>query len=256
MGKINADMVAVLRRARAVLPGDPQFGDPLSTAGPGTTRAVARAADLIAGDKPSAARELGLGALQVWQAMREKVNGLDGVGEVTVLFTDLVAFSRWSLSAGDTATLALLRAVAAAIEPPVGAHGGQVVKRMGDGLMAVFVSPDRAVQAAVAMQAALAKVEVNGYRPQMRLGIHTGTPRQVGQDWFGVDVTVAARVMEAGGNGRMMLSSATLDALHPDTLSNLGYRVKPYRRNRFAPHNGLPPGVPPDLRIYTLRPAE
>lgn len=54
------------------------------------------------------------------------------------MFTDLVGFSDWSLATGDEATLRLLRKVAAAVEPPLLDRGGHIVKRMGDGLMAVF----------------------------------------------------------------------------------------------------------------------
>ncbi len=243
------DVIGAIRRARENLPGDPAFGDPLSVSGPGGPRAVARAADKLVGDTPSAAKEIGLGALQVWQAMLERVGRGKGGEQMTVMFTDLVAFSRWSLSAGDEATLELLRRVAKAIEPPIVDRGGRVVKRMGDGVMAVFGSPDRAVQAAVAAKENLARVEVSGYRPQMRIGLHTGSPREIGGDWLGVDVTIAARVMEAGGNGNTMLSAATLQALEPETLPALGYAPKPYRRSFFAAPLS---GVPEDLRIYRL----
>lgn len=243
------DLIGALRKAREQLPGDPAFGDPLSVSGPGGARAVARAADKLVGDEPSAAREIGFGALQVWQAMLERVGRGKGSQEVTVMFTDLVAFSSWSLSAGDEATLELLRVVAKAIEPPIADRGGQVVKRMGDGVMAVFTSADRAVRAATQAKRNLAEVEVRGYRPQMRVGLHTGSPREIGGDWLGVDVTIAARVMEAGGNGNMMLSEATLDSLRPETLEELGYTVKPYRRSFFAAPLS---GVPEDLRIFRL----
>ncbi len=243
------DIIGALRRARHQLPGDPAFGDPLSVTGPGGPRAVARAADRLVGDTPSAAREVGFGALQVWQAMLERVGRGRGSTEVTVLFTDLVAFSRWSLTAGDEATLELLRRVALAIEPPVVERGGSVVKRMGDGLMAVFDSPDQALAAAVAMKRALGAVAFGDYRPRMRMGLHTGSPREIGGDWLGVDVTIAARVMEAGGNGNTMLSEATLRALRPETLELLGGSVKPYRRGLFAAPLS---GVPEDLRLFVL----
>ncbi|WP_227985069.1 adenylate/guanylate cyclase domain-containing protein [Nocardia spumae] len=243
------DVIGVIRRARENLPGDPAFGDPLSLSGPGGARAVARAADKFVGDNPNAAKELGLGALQVWQAMLERVGRGKGSAEVTVLFTDLVSFSRWSLSAGDEATLELLRRVASAIEPPIVDRGGQVVKRMGDGVMAVFASPDSAVRAILTAKRNLAEVQVQGYRPRMRAGLHTGTPREIGGDWLGVDVTVAARVMEAGGNGNTMISETTLEALEPSTLKDLEVVAKPYRRSMFAaPLNGVPEG----MRIFRL----
>ncbi|MFC4375994.1 adenylate/guanylate cyclase domain-containing protein [Nocardia halotolerans] len=246
----RADVVGALRKARAQLPGDPAFGDPLSVSGPGGARAVARAADKIAGGAPTAVREIGFGALQVWQAALERVGRGRGTEEVTIVFTDLVAFSNWSLSAGDERTLELLRKVAQAIEPPIAERGGQVVKRMGDGLMAVFSSPDRAVRAAVAARRNLAGVEVAGYQPRMRVGLHTGSPREIGGDWLGVDVNIAARMMEAGGNGNTMLSSTTLAALRPETLDELGATVKPYKRNFFAAPLS---GVPEDVRIFKLR---
>lgn len=243
------DLIGALRKAREQLPGDPSFGDPLSVSGPGGARAVARAADKLVGDAPSAAREIGFGALQVWQAVLERVGRGHGSEEITVMFTDLVAFSSWSLSAGDEVTLELLRVVAKAIEPPIADRGGQVVKRMGDGVMAVFTSADRALRAAVQAKCNLAEVDVRGYRPQMRIGLHTGTPREIGGDWLGVDVTIAARVMEAGGNGNTMLSEATLQSLAPETLGELGFVVKPYRRSFFAAPLS---GVPEDLRIFRL----
>jgi hypothetical protein len=61
-------VVAFIRRARRLLPGDPEFGDPLSTAGEGGPRAAARAADRLLGDRDAASREVSLGVLPVWQA--------------------------------------------------------------------------------------------------------------------------------------------------------------------------------------------
>ena len=252
VGALNRrpQLIEGLRRVRRALPGDPAFGDPLSTAGPGTARAVARVADRFLDHQPGASREMSLGALQVWQALLERTGRGRGTREVTIVFTDLVGFSSWSLPAGDTATLALLRDVAKAIETPMVDRGGHVVKRMGDGVMAVFPSPDRAVDAVFAAQDALRNVEVDGYRPRMRVGIHTGVPRQLGSDWLGVDVTIAARMMELGGDGNVMASSATLSALQPGTLEELGISVKPWRRAFFAP---APSGVPSDLGIWRLR---
>ena len=123
-------VIAFLRRARRALPGDPDFGDPLSADGVGGPRAAARAADRLL-DREAASREVSLGALQVWQALTERVSGKPANREVTLVFTDLVGFSAWSLSAGDEATLKLLRRVSQVDR--AAAAGGRRSHRQADG---------------------------------------------------------------------------------------------------------------------------
>src|SRR6202040_1470552 len=241
-------VVAFLRRARRALPGDPDFGDPLSVDGVGGPRAAARAADRLL-ERDAASREVSLGALQVWQALTERVSGTPANREVTLVFTDLVGFSAWSLSAGDDATLRLLRRVSQVVEPPLLAAGGHIVKRMGDGIMAVFAEPVTAVRAAIAARAAVKAVEVEGYTPAMRVGIHTGRPQRIGSDWLGVDGNVAARAMESAGKGRLHISGPTLEQISEDHLDALGVTVKRVRRPVFS-HR--PSGVPADISMYRL----
>lgn len=242
-------VVDAFRRVRNVLPGDPSFGDPLSTAGPGTPRLVARVTDRLQGEAPGAAREVSLGALQVWQALLERTGRGRGEREVTIVFTDLVGFSTWSLAAGDADTLVLLRRVARAVETPMLDHGGHIVKRLGDGVMAVFPRVDNAIAAVFEARAQLATVSLDGYSPRMRVGIHTGCPRAVGSDWLGVDVTVAARVMQTGADGNVMISETAFDQVSPDLLDARSLTTKPYRRGLFTPK---PSGVPDGLRILRL----
>ena len=248
----SPSVIAMVRRARRVLPGDPEFGDPLSTAGEGGPRAAARAAGRLLGERGGASREVGLGALQVWQAMTEAVSRRPANPEVTLVFTDLVGFSTWSLQAGDDATLKLLRRVARAVEPPLLDAGGHIVKRMGDGIMAVFADPLVAVTAVLAARKALKSVDVDGYTPRMRVGIHTGRPQRLASDWLGVDVNVAARVMERATRGGVMVSGTTLDQLPQADLDALGVTARRVHRSVFA---GKTPGLPTDLAIYRLKAA-
>jgi class 3 adenylate cyclase len=242
-------VVEMLRKARRVLPGDPEFGDPLSTAGDGGPRAAARAASRLLGAQDAASREVSLGALQVWQALTERVSRQPANAEMTLVFTDLVNFSEWSLKAGDEAALTLLRRVARAVEPPLLDSGGSIVKRMGDGIMAVFDQPFVAVRAACAAQKALHSVVVDGYTPRMRVGIHTGRPQRLAADWLGVDVNIAARVMERATKGGTMISSASLDQISQAELDELGVVAKRAHRPLFG---GKPAGIPTDMAIYRL----
>jgi class 3 adenylate cyclase len=243
-------VIDLVRRARRVLPGDPEFGDPLSTAGEGGPRAAARAAGRLLGERGGASREFGLGALQVWQALTETVSRRPANPEVTLVFTDLVGFSTWSLQAGDDATLKLLRRVARAVEPPLLDAGGHIVKRMGDGIMAVFADPLVAVGAVFAGRQALKSVDVGGYEPRMRVGIHTGRPQRLAADWLGVDVNVAARVMERATRGGVMVSGTTLDQIAQSDLDALGITARRVHRPMFA---GKTPGLPAHLAIYRLK---
>jgi class 3 adenylate cyclase len=243
-------VVALIRRWRRVLPGDPEFGDPLSTAGEGGPRAAARAASRLLGDRDAASREVSLGALQVWQALTEAVSRHPANPEVTLVFTDLVGFSSWSLRAGDDAALTLLRRTAQAVEPPLLDAGGHIVKRMGDGIMAVFRDPIVAVRAVLAAKEALKSVEVEGYTPRMRVGIHTGRPQRLAADWLGVDVNIAARVMERAAKGGIMVSGSTLDHIPQTELDALGVVARRTRRPVFA---SKVTGIPADLAIYRLR---
>ena len=247
----HPNVIAAIRRARQALPGDPDFGDPLSTAGDSGAQAAARAADRLIRDRDAASREVGLATLQVWQALTERISGRPVKAEVTVVFTDLVGFSDWSLGAGDGATLRLLRQVAQVTEPPLLDAGGRIVKRMGDGMMATFRDPAIAVRATLTAQAAVKTVDVEGYTPRMRAGIHTGRPQRIGGDWLGVDVNIAARVMERATRGGLIISGATLERISPDEWDSLGVTAKRVRRQVFAPRQQ---GVPADLVMYRITP--
>lgn len=232
-------LVRAARAARRRLPGDARYGDPLSVAGAEAPEVLGRQLALLAAERPSALRELGFGALQVWQSLSEAQGRGHGPREVAILFTDLVGFSSWALEAGDAAAVDLLRRVARVDEAAVRAHGGEVVKRLGDGLMAVFDSADDAVAAARAIHDELEHVVVDGHRPQMRAGVHVGTPRRLGGDWYGVDVNVAARVAAAAGAGEILVSDAALERLEQTAVTR--------RRWRFRAK-----GAPRDLSVHRV----
>jgi class 3 adenylate cyclase len=245
----NPNIIAAIRRARRALPGDPDFGDPLSAAGDSGPQAAARAADRLMPDRDAATREVSLATLQLWQAITERVSGRPANAEVTLVFTDLVSFSEWALQAGDDATLRLLRRVAQVSEPPMLDSGGQIVKRMGDGMMAVFTEPATAVRATLEALEAVKTVEIEGYTPRMRAGIHTGRPQRIGSDWLGVDVNVAARVMERATRGGLIVSGQTLERVSVEDLESLGANTKRVRRQVFGPRQS---GVPTDLVMYRV----
>ena len=112
---------AALRAARWVrsrLPGDSRFGDALSTAGHEGPQLIGRRVSELQPGRASAAHELGLGALQLWQGLSEASGRGRGSEDVALLFADLAGFSTWALDAGDDACLELLRGSAPTRRPP------------------------------------------------------------------------------------------------------------------------------------------
>ena len=230
----SPSLLAAARRVRQRLPGDDRFGDPLSTAGATPVEVVGRSVSALAPERESLVQELGLAGLQLWQSLSEATGRGRGDTEIALLFTDLVGFSTWALQAGDTATLELLREVGSRVEAAVLAHQGRIVKRLGDGLMATFLSVDQAVEAALDAQEALKAVEVEGYRPKMRAGVHLGSPRRLGGDYLGVDVNIAARVADAAKADQVLVSDSALARLDLDGL-DVGRRKR--LRSEGAPRD-------------------
>jgi adenylate cyclase len=231
-------LVGLARAGRRRLPGDHRYGDPLSLAGDEPPQLVGRGISTLADQRPSALREVGMGALQVWQSLSEAQGRGQGDTECAIVFTDLVDFSDWVLDAGDEAAVDLVRRVGKAVEAPVRENGGRVVKRLGDGMMAVFHDPAAAVEAACSAASAVREI----YEPGMRAGVHVGRPRKLGGDYFGVDVNVAARVAAAAGPGEVLISETVRERLDPE-------RVNTRRRWRFKPK-----GAPKNLKAFVAEP--
>ena len=183
--------------------------------------------------------ELGLAALHAWQRLAEAQNRGRGKSDVAILFTDLAGFSSWALEVGDQAAIELLREVADEIESPIYERDGDVVKRLGDGLMAAFGDAPSAIDAAFAANDRLAPIEADGYRPRLRTGIHLGRPRKLAGDYLGIDVNIAARLAEAAKPGEILVSNRTLEKLPPGTAEA--------KKRRFKAK-----GAPRDLRAYAL----
>ena len=230
-------LLELARWLRKRLPGDEQFGDPLSTAGAEPAQVLARGVSALQPARSSVAHEVGLGALQVWQALSEASGRGRGESDVALLFTDLVGFSSWALDAGDEPAIELLRQVGTALEGAVAEHEGVIVKRLGDGLMAVFATVEQAVEAALDGHGALEDVCVDGYRPRMRTGVHAGRPRRLGGDYLGVDVNIAARIGAAAGAEELLVSQSACEALDGERfVIGRGKRLKA-------------PGAPKELRV-------
>lgn len=232
-------LLALTGWLRRAVPGDPSYGDPLSVSGAGPGSVVGRQLASVAARHPSVLREVGLGALQVWQAHAGNYPRDVGEREMAVLFTDLAGFSTWTLRVGDDLAVRMLREVGAAVEPLI-SHHGHVVKWLGDGIMAVFPDADSAVEAAIAARDATRAVDVDGHTLSLRAGVHVGRPHKLGDDYFGRDVNIAARVAAAAGPDEVLISSTVRDNLRD-------------QRPRLSGRRFDAKGVPDDIRVWTVK---
>jgi adenylate cyclase len=187
--------------------------------------------------------ELGLASVHAWQRIAESQGRGRGVLDAAVLFTDLVGFSEWALEAGDELAIRQLIEVNEVVEPRILERRGEVVKRLGDGLMAVFRDAWSATEAAFDAHERVSLIELEGYRPQLRTGIHLGRPRKIGNDYLGVDVNIAARLLEAAKPGEILVSDRTMRMLDPATVAA---RKRPFSA----------PGVPTNLGAYVVERAD
>jgi adenylate cyclase len=240
-------LLTATQRLRRRLPGDEQFGDPMSTAGAQPVEVVARRVSAMQPERKSVLQELGLGALQVWQSLSEATGRGHGDQQMAVLFTDLVRFSSWALKAGDGPALELLREVGTRVSAAILSRRGRIVKRLGDGLMATFLTAPEAVDAALGARAAVGEINIGGYRPRLRAGLHWGSPRRLGGDYLGVDVNVAARVADAAKADQVLVSDVLLAQLDADEVAEL--RTGRAKRLRAD-------GAPRDLRVVSITRAE
>jgi adenylate cyclase len=229
----NPQLVATARFLRGLIPG----GEPETSEMP---EPMQRLMQEVQPKGPSTMREIGKGALQAWQALSEAQRRRQGTADVAIVFTDLVGFSDWALAAGDEAALEVLRQVGDVEHKAISANKGAIVKRLGDGAMAVFGDAAQAVSAALEAQQRISEIEVEGYRPTQRAGVHRGTPRKVKGDFLGVDVNIAARVGDSAKGGEVLISDPVREELDG-------------RRFKFGSKRPLEaPGAPAGLDVYPV----
>jgi class 3 adenylate cyclase len=135
---------------------------------------------------------------------------------MSVLFADVSGSTRLYELLGDTKAFAAINGCLALLRKVTAAHGGHVVKTIGDEIMAVLPSADAAVQAACEMQAEVtAQPPVENTRIAIRIGLHFGSVLEADGDVFGDTVNIAARMAKIAKSGQIITSDATVSRLHP-----------------------------------------
>lgn len=120
----------------------------------------------------------------------------------TVLFTDIVDSTRTAGRLGDRAWRDLIERHDAVVRRELSVHRGHEVKTMGDGFLATFDGPARAIRCATSIRESLSPLEL-----AIRAGIHTGEVELIGDDISGMAVNIGARIGALAGPGEIRVSS-------------------------------------------------
>lgn len=150
------------------------------------------------------------------QVERPDLARLTADGEVVIAFSDIEGSTELNEALGDRDWVKVLERHNKLITKAVDNHGGHVVKNQGDGFMIAFGDPAEAVRCGIDIQDALA---ADGDRRQpirVRIGIHEGTSVRRGDDLFGRNVAMAARVAGQAAGGEILISEDVRERLAED----------------------------------------
>jgi len=125
---------------------------------------------------------------------------------MTVLFTDIVDSTRAARKAGDNAWRRRLNRFENDTALIIGRQRGTLVKTTGDGILATFDGPARAVEATIAM-----RDHARGLGLEIRAGIHTGEIERRADDISGLAVNLASRVQKVAAPGEVVVSRTVVD---------------------------------------------
>jgi class 3 adenylate cyclase len=154
----------------------------------------------------------------------------------TLMFNDIVGSTERAVTLGDRQWRELLSSYYAIVRKELAAFRGREVRTTGDGILAAFDGPARAIHCACSVRQ---KVRALGI--QVRTGLHTGECELIGGDMGGIAVHIAARVGAAAGPDEVLVSSTVRDLVAGSRLAFVDrgtHRLK---------------GVPDEWRLYAVQ---
>jgi class 3 adenylate cyclase len=153
----------------------------------------------------------------------------------TVLFTDIVDSTRRAADMGDSQWRALLDAHDAMVRSQLGRFRGREVKTVGDGFLATFDGPQRAIRCALAIRESVRSLGI-----EVRAGLHTGECEVRGEDVGGIAVHIGARVSAQATASEVLVSSTVKDLV---VGSGIAFDDRGSRELK---------GVPGEWRLYAV----
>ncbi|WP_245831477.1 adenylate/guanylate cyclase domain-containing protein [Mycobacterium terramassiliense] len=188
----------------------------LLTGGREAVKRVWNAANLMRKEGFGAAVRSSIEDLADWaEVERPDLARVTPDGRVVILFTDIEESTALNERIGDRAWVKLIGSHDKLISGLVRQRSGHVVKSQGDGYMIAFARAEEAVRCGIDVQQALRKdaKRKRGEEIRVRIGIHMGRSVRRGDDLFGRNVAMAARVAAEATGGQILVSEPVRDAV-------------------------------------------
>lgn len=189
----------------------------LVSGGTKAVKTVWQTAGILRRDGWGAAVRSSIEELADWaEVERPDLARLAPSGRLAIMFSDIEESTALNERIGDRAFVRLLGRHDTSVRRHVEAHDGYVVKSQGDGFMVAFARPEQAVRCGLDIQHSLATRRRDNPRHsdiRVRIGIHTGKSVLRGDDVFGRNVAMAARVAAQAEGGEVLVSGAVRDAV-------------------------------------------
>jgi class 3 adenylate cyclase len=168
----------------------------------------------------------------------------------TFLFADIAGYSLVADQSGDEAAAELALYFLSRAATLAGAHGGEVIKSLGDAVMVHIEDAAESIQLGLDL---VSEFGQDAALPPIHAGLHTGPALSRANDWWGATVNIAARVAAAAVAGQLLVTDATRReagqipsmrwrGLEPLRLKNISFPVQVYTASRVAsrrPARGL-----------------
>jgi adenylate cyclase len=149
-----------------------------------------------------------------WARVERPNLGKITAGErVVLVFSDIEGSTERNERLGDLGWVKVLERHNQLVEKRVADHRGYVVKNQGDGFMIAFAEPVDAIRCCVVVQRALLQDNDRWDGIKVRMGAHVGTSVRRGDDLFGLDVAMAARIADLAKGGQILVSEAMRESV-------------------------------------------
>ncbi|BBX69511.1 adenylate/guanylate cyclase domain-containing protein [Mycolicibacterium psychrotolerans] len=139
-------------------------------------------------------------------------------GRVVLVFSDIEGSTQRNESLGDREWVKVLERHNGLVQRQVADHHGYVLKNQGDGFMVAFAEPADAVRCSMSIQRALLDETERYDGIRVRIGIHAGTSVRRGDDLFGRNVAMAARIADLAAGGEILVSGELRNAMRSDDI--------------------------------------